>query len=336
MVFLHLSQYGDSNGLPSESYGFDFADGKEEPEDEYSLKQEWLPDVTVRIPKKGGNSASSSQFTHRFMVGEYETSGVQILGGQTYEGVGCSGKIVGKICGAVFNREEMDESLQMAGDSLTQEVYEAMCELFTADGKPKGPFKKKCQGKDYYSILYISGVYVKKDQRGQGLGQEIVRALMQSLYANTESSIDLVLLCPAGEPNPGPGMWNFAFDSIASMFESRLKFERCGAKNRRTGQSLYMFLDADEHAEVFDAPVTPAVSESAAVTSAVRSAPKNDPEVSAEVATIVKSESSSSAPPVMAPAAASTVVKSDRSSDPELAPANVVSSDTASKRQKTS
>jgi hypothetical protein len=39
---------------------------------------------------------------------------------------------------------------------------------------------------------------------------------------------------------------------------------------------------------------------------------------------------------VMAPALASTVVKSERRSDPELAPATVVSSDTASKRQKTS
>jgi predicted GNAT family acetyltransferase len=342
MVFLHLNEYGDTNGLPQSGWGFDFADGTEEPDEEgmgeYGSKEERLPDVTVRIPTKGSNSASSRQFTHRFMSVDYpESEGVKIVEGRTYEGVGCSGQIVGKICGAVFNKGEMGESLQLAGDCLTQEVYEAMYALFTEGGKPKGPFKKKCHGQDYYSILYINGVYVKKDQRGQGLGQEIVRALMHSLYA-TESSIDLVLLCPAGEPHPGPGMWGPVFDTIASMFESCLQFERCGANNRHTGQSLYMFLEPDEHGEVLDAPVTPAVSENAAVASIVRSAPNNDPVVSAEVATIVKSESSSSAPPVMAPAAAaaSSVVKSERRSDPDLAPANVVSSDAASKRQKTS
>jgi hypothetical protein len=94
--------------------------------------------------------------------------------------------------------------------------------------------------------------------------------------------INLLLRCPAGEPHPGAAMWDLVFDKIAS-------------------------------------PATSALSESAAMANAVRSAPKNDPVVSAEVANIVKSESS----------------WSDRRSDPELAPANVVSSDTASERQKT-
>jgi GNAT superfamily N-acetyltransferase len=202
--------------LPNDTYGFHFKDGKEKREEslDEEYTQELFPDVTVRMP--------NGHFTHRFVWTEYpESKGVRIVQGQTYEGVGCSGEIVGKIGAATMHTEEMNESLQEAGDCLTQEIYEAMSALFDGKRKPKGTFKKKCQKSIYDSILYAGGVYVKKDRRGHGLGTEILRALIHSLFVREELCVDLVLSCPAGDPNPGPAAWSCGFDSLSSYFEEK-------------------------------------------------------------------------------------------------------------------
>jgi hypothetical protein len=331
MVFLSADS---PDQLPNDGYGFDFKDGKEkreEPLDEED-SQELFPDVTGRMP--------NGHFTHRFVWTEYpESEGVRILEGQTYEGVGCSGEIVGKISAATMYTEEMNESLQEAGDCLTQEIYEAMEALFDRNGKPKGTFKKKCQESIYCSILYVGGVYVKKDRRGHGLGAEILRALIHSLMHTRFLHVDLVLLCPASDPNPGPAAWSSGFDSLSSYFEKNLEFECCGGKNRRSGQSKYMFLEPDLHAEVLDfkeeAPVQVVASSSATpqndapATAASIVAPKNDLDDDAVARETKPAAIKNETAPHSAP--------SVHQESTLAAPTSVHSSDiSASKRQKTS
>lgn len=183
------------------------------------------------------SDGSTTTVTHRIIINDFEESqGVKTVEGQTYLGgdAGDEKRVVETISGVLFVTDEMHESLQMAADCLTQELYDAMETLFAYNGgSPKGPFKKKTNDDVFAGILYIGGVFVNKDQRGRGLGLEIVRALIQSL-----DECDLVLLSPAADPHPGPGAWNYAFDSLSAMFE-KLGFQRCGGKNRRSGQSKF-------------------------------------------------------------------------------------------------
>jgi hypothetical protein len=246
--------------FPRDDFGFDFAGtGKDEdgnPLEEGS--QTRLPDETVTISNQKGGT---NQLTHRIMLAKsFESEGVQTVGGETYLGSDASGEVVGRIKGEYFDTNEMDESLQMAGDCMNQEIYEAMEFLFGQGvrGVPKGAFKKKCVNDEFSNILYIGGVFVKKSHRGQGLGLEIVRELVRSLCCREETRCDLVLLCPAGDPNPGPQAWPYVFDTLATMF-TKMKFQRCGSESRRSGQSKYMFLEPGEDESVLDPPPLPKV-----------------------------------------------------------------------------
>ena len=243
--------------FPRDAYGFDFA-GTGKDEDGNSLeegRETRLPDVTVTIPNQKGGII---QLTHRIMLAKsFESEGVQTVGGETYLGPDALGEIVGRIKGEFFHTFEMDESLQMAGDCMNQEIYEATEALFGSGGVPKGPFKKKCVNDDFSNILYIGGVFVTKSHRGHGLGLEIVRGLVSTLLCRADAC-DLVLLCPAGEPNPGPQAWPYVFDTLATMFK-KMKFQRCGSETRRSGQSMYMFLEPLEDEYALDPPRLPKV-----------------------------------------------------------------------------
>jgi predicted GNAT family acetyltransferase len=240
-----------------DDYGFDFAGtGKDEDGNSLDGRQTRLPDETVTISNQKGGTI---QLTHRIMLAEsYESEGVHTVGGETYLGPDASGELVGRIKGEFFDTSEMDESLQMAADCTNGEIYDAMEALFGAGGVPKGAFKAKCVNYEFSNILYIGGVFVKKSHRGQGLGLDIVRELVRSLSCREGSGCDVVLLCPAGEPNPGPQAWAYVFDTLASMFK-KMKFQRCGSETRRSGQSMYMFLEPGEDESVLYPPPLPKV-----------------------------------------------------------------------------
>jgi hypothetical protein len=196
-VFLDGPRF-DSKEMPHDGYGFAFDDKQDDDYDddeaaEQRSKQEWFSNVTVNLPKKNGSG--SNKFTHHLILAEYgESAGVSIVGGKTYAGGGVSGEVVGMISGALFEVDKMNETLQMAGDCLTEEVYEAMKILFaqTIGGNPKGALEKKCTQYEFSSILYIGGVFAKKDQREQCLDLEIFRAVTECLLM--ERDWDLVLL----------------------------------------------------------------------------------------------------------------------------------------------
>jgi len=192
MVFISGDRYS-RDGLPTSGYGFNFGNVSNKEDEDYSNDETKvrLGDVTVKlVPKSNkGSSSATLQVTHRFMATEYcESRGVHIVEGQTYEGdaAGSDDKLLAKIGAALFHTNAMNESLQLAADCLTQEVYDAMEALFKPNGSPKGPFQQKVTRKSFRGILYIGGVFCKSSRRGEGLGSELVRALTHILMASRQ------------------------------------------------------------------------------------------------------------------------------------------------------
>jgi hypothetical protein len=85
--------------------------------------------------------------------------------------------------------------------------------------------------------LYITGVFITKDSMGQGLGIEMVRAMIHELQNHEEYDPDLIVLWPAGDPPLGSR--DHAFKKLVGVFQ-KLGFQRCAT---RGVQGKFMFLE---------------------------------------------------------------------------------------------
>lgn len=232
-----------SIGLPDDGYGFDFHEELKttnDDDDKYALKQACLPDVPITL--KNGHD-----FTHRFIVGDYEYKMVKMIGGETYQGcenLTVDTPVVGKIGGILFDVAGSHcESFYDAADSTTGDAYEAMINLFTCDGKPKNTLKKKAEQKEgYCRILFIPDVFLTKKSMGQGLGMEMVRALISSLQENEEYDPDMIVIDDSWYDSAE--MTSISIDSEAyKMLSKDYLYEKLGFKeiSTRGKQSHYKF-----------------------------------------------------------------------------------------------
>jgi hypothetical protein len=74
---------------------------------------------------------------------------------------------------------------------------------------------------------------------GQGLGIEMVRAMIHELQDHEEYEPCLIVLCPTGDPPLGS--WDHVFKKLVGVFE-KLGFRLCAT---RGVQSKFMFLELD-------------------------------------------------------------------------------------------
>jgi hypothetical protein len=233
--------FSNRGGKIIDEYGFNFQDTPTEPQEESCIAKKRLPDVPVTL--KNGRD-----YTHRFVVADYEYDMVKMVGGQTYKGDSSPSvdTIVGSVGGTLFDLENSypGESLYLAADCITGEMEEAITLLFTCDGKPKNAFKKKCNpdlGAGEYGfckILYISDVcttedsmdirdiFSTKDSMDQGLEEEMVRAMVYEFQDILEYCPDVIILSP----------------TVCGMFEE-LGFQQCAT---RGPQKEFMFLQTEK------------------------------------------------------------------------------------------
>jgi hypothetical protein len=219
--------------------------GKDSDDEEDSVvESSRLEDVTVTL------GSNNQVYTHRFLLGGYDFDNVRIIGGQTYKGATATDEtqVVGKIGAALFTC--IGENIFTYYETLNQDIYQAMKALFESGGAPLRGFKKKCSQPHYTGCLFISGVYVLKEEMGRGLGLEILRALINETKEQIDfGDPDIVLLCPEGDP-PSTGAAasskkerDAAFAKLESYF-AKLGFAPCGTRNSSgKGQGTHMFFE---------------------------------------------------------------------------------------------
>lgn len=241
--------------LPCVGYGFQFHSGEDSSDEGGFLEMRRLPDATVTLA--GGDS-----YTYRTMVGDgFDHACLKIVEAQAYLGETVSGEteVIGKIRGSVFNLndEEMagealpfiGRGLHVVADAVSREVYDAIRTLFTYRGIPTKSFAEAVAEKPFgrypghNSLLYIEGVFLKKEHMGKDLGLDMIRGLIKALRADV-FPVDLVVLSPAGDPPRGD--FRMAFSKLVVHF-GKMGFKICGkgVTDIGMGQGEYMFLEPE-------------------------------------------------------------------------------------------
>ena len=204
--------------LASDGYGFHFSDDPSDDPDRDDSAFQRLTDRVVRV--------KDTTYTFRFILGEFEYGGTQIIGGQAYAGDGSDEKdVVANLHGVLFSVRHpetqaagyvMAKGLHCVADAVCQEVYDAMSLLFTPKGVPTMGFRNQLAHKgQQHSVVYLSGVFVKESHMGRELGLELTSALLHSLQAEGlwGGADTMAVLCPAGDPIVDN--WNSSFTKLS-------------------------------------------------------------------------------------------------------------------------